>query len=122
MPLKHTFDEMRDNEDGHDKSKPDETAAGPRPKKPPGRSWESFTDAIIKKAQREGKFDNLPGAGKPLAGLDGPYDPLWWAKELLRREDLSYAPAYLALKLQVEQEIQEIANLTSEKVVRERVG
>jgi hypothetical protein len=121
MPLNHTFDEMRDNEDQQDKPKPDETAAGPRPKKPLGKSWESFTDAIIKQAQREGKFDNLPGSGKPLAGLDGPYDPLWWAKDLLRREDLSYVPSYLALKRQVEQEMKEIASLSSEKAVRERV-
>ena len=35
----------------------------------------------IREVQGErGEFDNLPGAGKPLPGLDGTDDPDWWVK------------------------------------------
>jgi len=36
----------------------------------------------------EGQFDDLPGKGKPIAGLDRPYDPAWWAKKFVERERL----------------------------------
>lgn len=38
-----------------------------------------------------GAFDNLSGAGKPLADLDEPYDELWWVRKWLR-EQASAAP------------------------------
>ncbi len=39
----------------------------------------------------EGAFDNLPGEGKPIPGIDEPYDPLWWIKAWIRRERLAEA-------------------------------
>jgi len=44
--------------------------------KPPGMSWESWIDQQIREAREAGLFDNLPGAGKPLANLTDEYDPL----------------------------------------------
>jgi hypothetical protein len=33
----------------------------------------------IREAQERGEFDNLPGAGKPLRGIDADRDdPDWW--------------------------------------------
>ena len=49
---------------------------------------ETFIDYLVKKAKADGAFDNLPGAGKPIADLEEPYDELWWAKKLIEREDL----------------------------------
>ncbi len=43
----------------------------------------------IEDAMQEGKFDNLPGAGKPLEGLTGQHDPDWWIRRKIEREQLS---------------------------------
>jgi hypothetical protein len=42
----------------------------------------------ICEAMERGEFDDLSGAGKPIEGLDRPYDPAWWAREWVRRERL----------------------------------
>lgn len=47
----------------------------------------------IQQAIEEGQFDNLPGTGKPISGIDEPYDPLWWVSQWVRREGLSRALA-----------------------------
>ena len=49
---------------------------------------ETLVDYLVKKAKANGEFDNLPGAGQPIADLDEPYDELWWAKKLVEREEL----------------------------------
>ncbi|TWT85220.1 hypothetical protein Pla123a_00260 [Posidoniimonas polymericola] len=47
-----------------------------------------IADAKIQAAIDEGQFDNLPGFGKPLAIIDEPYDPGWWIRRKLKREEL----------------------------------
>lgn len=42
----------------------------------------------IREAMERGEFENLPGAGKPIEGLDRPYDPGWWARKWIQRERL----------------------------------
>lgn len=42
----------------------------------------------IREAIAQGQFDNLPGEGKPIPGIDDPYDELWWFKQWLRREKI----------------------------------
>jgi hypothetical protein len=37
----------------------------------------------------QGEFDHLAGAGQPLRNLDGHYDPDWWLKQKLQREELT---------------------------------
>jgi hypothetical protein len=44
---------------------------------------------LIRDAMAQGKFDNLKYAGKPIPGLGEPYDPDWWVKGLLQRENVS---------------------------------
>ncbi|MEE2522337.1 DUF1992 domain-containing protein [Pseudarthrobacter sp. J75] len=46
-------------------------------------------DYLVREAMAQGKFDNLKYAGKPIPGLGEAYDPDWWVKGLLQREDLS---------------------------------
>ena len=57
-----------------------------------------WVDLQIRAAMERGEFDDLPGAGKPLRGLDGPHDPNWWVKKLIEREQISVLPAALALR------------------------
>ena len=71
-------------------------------RKPPGVSWESWIEGQIREAMDRGDFDDLPGAGKPIPGLDEPYDELWWVKQKLRREKLSFLPPTLVLRKDAE--------------------
>ena len=55
--------------------------------------FESLVERQIRESQERGEFDNLPGAGKPLRGLDGREDPDWWVKQMMQREGLDMADA-----------------------------
>ncbi|MET3812366.1 DUF1992 domain-containing protein [Arthrobacter sp. UYEF3] len=44
---------------------------------------------LIRDAMAHGKFDNLKYAGKPIPGLGDAYDPDWWVKGLLQRENIT---------------------------------
>lgn len=46
-------------------------------------------DYLIRDAMAQGKFDNLKYAGKPIPGLGEAYDPDWWVKGLLQRENIT---------------------------------
>jgi hypothetical protein len=91
-------------------------------RKPPGTSWETWIDAQIRVAREQGAFDNLPGAGKPLPNLDQPYDPLWWVKQLVRREQVSDLPPSLELLRKVERELAALEKLPDEAAVRRQVA
>jgi hypothetical protein len=67
-------------------------------RKPPGLPFESWVDRQIREATERGEFENLPGAGKPLRGEGKPYDEMWWVKEKMERENLSYLPPSLVLR------------------------
>ena len=71
-------------------------------RKPPDVGFRTWVERQIRDAMARGEFDNLPGAGKPIADLDKPHDELWWVKQKLRREDLSYLPPTLALRKEAE--------------------
>jgi DnaJ-like protein len=90
-------------------------------RKPAGMSWESWREELIRLAHEEGAFDNLPGAGKPLADLGESYDPDWWVKKLVQREKVSMLPPSLELLRKVEAEIERIRTLSDEAAVRERI-
>jgi DnaJ-like protein len=91
-------------------------------RKPPGTSWETWIDAQIRVAREKGVFDNLPGAGKPLPNLGQEYDPLWWVKQLVKREQISILPPSLELLRKVETELVAIERLHDEASVRGRVA
>jgi hypothetical protein len=92
------------------------------PRKPADVSFESWIDAQIRAAEERGEFADLPGKGKPLTHLDDAEDPLWWAKQLLRREGLSLLPPALEIQRQVERFREGLARLPSEGKVREAVA
>ncbi len=87
-----------------------------------GASFESLIDKQIREATERGAFDDLPGAGKPIAGLDQPHDELWWIKDKLRREEASYTPPTLLLRKEAAEIVERAGELHSEAAVRELVG
>ena len=87
-------------------------------RKPAGVSFESWIEQQIREAQDRGDFDDLPGHGKPLTGIDGPSDELWWVKSWLRREELSYLPPALVLRKDVEELLEHVTEAPSEDALR----
>ncbi|MGC9665964.1 DUF1992 domain-containing protein [Planosporangium sp. 12N6] len=87
-------------------------------------SWyESLIDRQIREAQERGEFDNLPGAGKPLPDRGDEYDPDWWIKDLVRRENVTgVVPASLALRKEVEDLAETVARKKTESSVRRYVA
>jgi hypothetical protein len=91
-------------------------------RKPPGTSWETWIEAQIRVAMEEGAFDNLPGAGKPLPNFGQEYDPLWWEKQLVQREQIAILPPSLELLRKVKTELATIEKLHDEATVRRQVA
>jgi len=91
-------------------------------RKPPETSWEMWIETQIRVAMEEGAFDNLPGAGKPLPRFGQEYDPLWWQKRLVKREQVSILPPSLELLRKVEAELAAIGMLEDEATVRHQVA
>ncbi|SEG46882.1 protein of unknown function [Actinacidiphila yanglinensis] len=87
-------------------------------RKPPGVSFETWTDRQIREAEERGDFANLPGRGKPLASLNTPYDELWWVKGKMQREGLSFLPPSLVLRKEAEDVVDAVAEARSERQVR----
>ena len=87
-------------------------------RKPPGVGFRTWVERQIREAAERGAFDNLPGAGKPIADLDKPHDELWWVKEKLRRENLSYLPPTIALRREAEDALAAAYQARSEDQVR----
>jgi hypothetical protein len=76
----------------------------------------------VRVAREQGAFDNLPGTGKPLANLGEDYDPDWWVKQLVQREQVSVLLPSLELLRKVEKELAAIEKLQDEATVRHRVA
>ena len=53
------------------------------------RQQASWVDMQVQQAIARGDFDDLPGAGKPIADLDRAHDPDWWLKRLIAREQIT---------------------------------
>ncbi|MEU1482910.1 DUF1992 domain-containing protein [Streptomyces sp. NPDC005752] len=87
-------------------------------RKPAGVSFETWVDRQIREAEERGAFADLPGAGKPIPGLDRPYDAMWWVKAKMEREGLSALPPSLTLRKAAEDARQEVSRARSEAEVR----
>ena len=87
-------------------------------RKPAGVSFKSWVERQIREAMERGEFDNLPGAGKPIPDLDKPHDELWWVKQKLRREQLSYLPPTLAVRKEADDALAAASRARSERDVR----
>ena len=87
-------------------------------RKPPGIGFGTWVERRIREATKRGEFDNLPGAGKPIADLDKPHDELWWVRQKLRREQLSWLPPTIALRKEAEEALLAASRAGSEDQVR----
>jgi hypothetical protein len=56
------------------------------------RAIQILAENKIRAAIEAGEFDNLPGLGQPAAIFDEPYDPHWWIRRKLKREQLQITP------------------------------
>lgn len=85
--------------------------------------FETLLDRQIRAAQERGEFDDLPGAGKPLASDAAPYRPDWWVNQVVERENAgAYAiPPTLALKKMADELIAGTKEFRTERDVREAV-
>lgn len=75
---------------------PDEKQRAKAKKLPQGEeARQALVERIIQEAMDEGKFDNLPGKGKPLVFEDNPYleSGQQWAYGLLKRN--GFAPEWI---------------------------
>lgn len=82
---------------------------------------ETAVERQIREAQARGEFDDLPGKGKPIPDLDEPHDDMWWVKKLMAREELSYLPAGLELRRDIEKTLVLLLRKSSERDVRREV-
>jgi hypothetical protein len=90
-------------------------------RKPPDVAWEDWIGRQIQEAMARGEFEDLPGAGKPIPGLDKPHDDLWWMKQKLQREHVTFLPPTLAIRKDVEDTLVAVAAMRSEVEVRKAV-
>jgi hypothetical protein len=93
-------------------------------RKPPGVTFESWIDKQISEAIDRGDFDNLPGTGKPLAGLAEQHDENWWLTGYLRRHEVAtdaLLPESIRLRREIERLPEAARELSSEDEVRDLV-
>lgn len=102
---------------------PGGTEPEPRSRRLKAHHVQTVVDKAIEQAQREGAFDDLPGAGKPLH-LSSSDDPEWWVKGFIEREGLDFSEA-LPGPLQLRRERagfpESLLHLADESAVRERL-
>lgn len=86
-----------------------------------GAGHESWIERQIREATERGEFDGLPGAGRPLRGLDDP-DPDWWVRRKLAAEGLDAGdalPPALQLRREAASYPEALVDVRSEADVRE---
>lgn len=92
-----------------------------------------IAETAIQQAIRRGDFDNLPGAGKPLANLNRVYDPDWWLRQKIESERITgLGPPALTLRTEdaaldarldsvfTEAEVRDILNDFNSRVIEAR--
>ena len=77
-----------------------------------------WVDLEVRRAIERGEFDDLPGAGRPLHGIED-RDPDWWIKRLIEREQISVLPPALALRVEDERLEEVLDGTGSAERVRE---
>lgn len=79
----------------------------------------SWVDQQVRVAMARGDFDDLPGAGKPIEGLNND-DPNWWVKKLVERERITgVLPPALALRKEDTELDATLDQESAQKVVRQ---
>ena len=102
---------------------PDASDTASEPARPSTQAERAaYVENAIQQAIRRGEFDNLPGAGKPLEGLNGRHDPDWWIRRKIEREQLSgLGPPALTLRVENAEFESRLDRLHRESEVRDEV-
>jgi len=80
---------------------PEPTAATAPPAVLNAETMPAIVETAIQVAIRQGQFDDLPGAGKPIPGLGDHHDPDWWIRRKIERENLTgLGPPALMLRVE----------------------
>lgn len=85
--------------------------------------YEGWVERQIREATERGEFDDLPGSGQPLRGIESS-DPDWWVKGMMAREGLDSSdalPPVLQLRREAAGYPQSLADERHEADVRERL-
>ncbi|WP_353808185.1 DUF1992 domain-containing protein [Agromyces sp. SYSU T00194] len=95
-------------------------ASDESPRVPTATERAAYVETAIQQAMRRGEFDDLPGAGKPLEGLEGRHDPDWWIRRKIEREQLGgLGPPALTLRVEHAQLEDRLDGMQREQAVRE---
>jgi len=79
-----------------------------------------YVEVRLQQAIRNGDFDDLPGAGKPIANLGEVHDPDWWMRRKIERENLTgLGPPALTLRTEDAAMDARLDAITSEREVRD---
>lgn len=102
---------------------PESSAATTPPTAPPAvlnaETMPAIVETAIQVAIRQGQFDDLPGAGKPIPGLGDHHDPDWWIRRKIERENLTgLGPPALMLRVEDRELDSQLDGLRSENDVR----
>jgi hypothetical protein len=93
-------------------------------KKPAWMRPEDWVERQIREARERGAFDNLPGAGKPLRGLNRGFTAEEWARDWVQRSGGDLAallPPMLLLRKERAALLGSLPTFRSEKELREAV-
>ena len=86
------------------------------------KKFKSVAEERIAEAMADGVFQSSASAGKPIAGIEKPYDPMWWVKEFIEREKVSVLPESMRIRREAEDEIERIMSLASESEARAAIA
>lgn len=92
-------------------------------RKPAGMSFTSWVDKQIHDAEESGRFDDLPGAGKPIPRREGSGFDIW-LRDYMKREGADVSdilPAPLKLKREKEHLAERLGGIRSEAKVIEQI-
>lgn len=84
---------------------------------PSGSASEPLVERQIREARERGDFDDLPGKGRPIPGLDDT-DELWWVRRKMAAEGLTYTPPSLVLRKAAEDALAEALAAPDEAACR----
>lgn len=98
----------------------DASGEGAEPRVPNAAERAAYVETVIQQAIRRGDFEDLPGSGRPLAGLGDTHDPDWWIRRKIEREKLrGLGPPAIMLRVENAELEDRLDALTRESDVRE---
>jgi len=116
----------RDRDEAQERRSHAERLLGGRPDSPTAppsvlnaETMPAIVETAIQVAIRQGRFDDLPGAGKPIPGLGDHHDPDWWIRRKIERENLAgLGPPALMLRVEDRELDAQLDTLRRESDVR----